>query len=181
MSRNIPVGISDFEKIRQDGYYYIDKSVLISELLKAGPVEVTLLTRPRRFGKTLGMSMLANFFDIRKDSKKLFEGLEIAGFSDLCENWMNQYPTLFFSFKDINGLDFWGAKEMLRNQIAQLCNEHSYRGTSKKVNENDRKVFLAISDTVHGEVSDAQLKTSISLVMRMMQAHYGKPVVFASG
>lgn len=96
MSRKVPVGISNFEKIRKDGYYYIDKSLLVFALLKAGPVKATFLTRPRRFGKTLGMSMLANFFDIRKDSKKLFEGLEIAGFSDLCANWMNQYPTLLY-------------------------------------------------------------------------------------
>ena len=73
---NIPVGVSDFEKIRKNEYYYIDKSGLIEDLLKR-TAEVTLITRPRRFGKTLGMSMLANFFDIRKNSKEIFEGLEI--------------------------------------------------------------------------------------------------------
>ena len=76
---NISVGVSDFEKIRKAGYYYIDKSGLIRGLLESS-AEVTLLTRPRRFGKTLGMSMLANFFDITKDSRSLFEGLEIAGY-----------------------------------------------------------------------------------------------------
>lgn len=75
---NIPVGVSDFEEIRKNGYYYIDKSGLISELLSRTGTKVTLITRPRRFGKTLGMSMLENFFDIRKNSRKLFEGLEIA-------------------------------------------------------------------------------------------------------
>ena len=74
---NIPVGVSDFEKIRKNEYYYIDKSGLIEDLLKR-TAEVTLITRPRRFGKTLGMSMLANFFDIRKNSKEIFEGLEIC-------------------------------------------------------------------------------------------------------
>lgn len=77
MNLNIPVGISDFEKIRNNGYYYVDKSGLIAEILRDEPTEVTLITRPRRFGKTLGMSMLRNFFDIRKDSKALFEDLEI--------------------------------------------------------------------------------------------------------
>ena len=85
---NIPVGISNFEKIRNNGFYYVDKTGLIEELLKT-EAEVTLITRPRRFGKTLGMSMLESFFDIRKNSRKLFEGLEIARQSELCSKWMN--------------------------------------------------------------------------------------------
>ena len=75
---NIPVGVSDFEEIRKNGYYYIDKSGLVRELLSRTGTKVTLITRPRRFGKTLGMSMLESFFDIRKDSRALFEGLEIS-------------------------------------------------------------------------------------------------------
>ena len=98
------VGVSDFEKIRSNGYYYIDKSGLIGELLRAG-AEVTLITRPRRFGKTLGMSMLENFFDIRKDSRELFEGLEISERQDLCSKWMNQWPTVFLSLKSVEGLN----------------------------------------------------------------------------
>ncbi len=77
-----PVGISNFEKIREGGYYYIDKTNLISELLSGGIAEVTLITRPRRFGKSLGMSTLANFLDIRKDSKQMFEGLAISKNTD---------------------------------------------------------------------------------------------------
>ena len=80
----IPVGVSDFAEIRRNGYYYVDKSGLIGELLGTTGTKVTLITRPRRFGKTLGMSMLESFFDIRKDSRKLFEGLEIAGHQVLC-------------------------------------------------------------------------------------------------
>ena len=87
---NIPVGVSNFEEIRKNGYYYIDKSGLIGELLSRTGTKVTLITRPRRFGKTLGMSMLENFFDIRKDSRALFEGLEIARDQALCDAWMNQ-------------------------------------------------------------------------------------------
>ena len=108
----IPVGISDFTKIREQGYYYVDKTGLISELLE-DIAEVTLITRPRRFGKTMGMSMLANFFDIRKDSKTLFEGLEISRNTALCETWQNKWPVLFVTFKDIDGLTFASAKEML--------------------------------------------------------------------
>ena len=97
---NIPVGVSDFEKIRQENLYYVDKSGLIIDLLSKKRAEVTLITRPRRFGKTMGMNMLANFFDIQKDSRSLFEGLDISKESALCAQWMNQWPTLFLSFKD---------------------------------------------------------------------------------
>ena len=101
-----PVGISNFEKIREGGYYYIDKTNLISELLSGGIAEVTLITRPRRFGKSLGMSTLANFLNIRKDSKQMFEGLAISKNTELCKKWMNQCPVVFFSFKDTDGLTF---------------------------------------------------------------------------
>ena len=97
---NIPVGISDFSEIRQNGYYYVDKTGLIAELLNSSAAKVTLITRPRRFGKTLGMSMLAAFFDIHKNSDTLFEGLEISKDTASCQKWMNQYPTLFLTFKD---------------------------------------------------------------------------------
>lgn len=91
---NIPVGISDFKKIRENDYYYIDKSGLIKELLKRESAEVTLITRPRRFGKTMGMSMLAHFFDIRSDNRRLFDGLEIIYDEALCSAWMNLFKEL---------------------------------------------------------------------------------------
>ena len=112
-----PVGISNFEKIREGGYYYIDKTNLISELLSGGIAEVTLITRPRRFGKSLGMSTLANFLDIRKDSKQMFEGLAISQNTELCQKWMNQCPVVFFSFKDTDGLTFESAYGMLLSLI----------------------------------------------------------------
>lgn len=177
MKLKIPVGISDFEEIRRNGYYYIDKSALIRELLTTSAAKVTLITRPRRFGKTLGMSMLPSFFDIRKDSCALFDGLEILEDDALCRDWMNQWPTLFLSFKDVDGLNFSSAWGMLRNRIAFLCNQHSYLAESSRVNENDRKIFLQLADSVDGRFTDDMLKTSISLIMHMMQAHYGKPVI----
>lgn len=172
----IPVGISDFKKLREDGYYYIDKSGLIADLLTNNS-EVTLITRPRRFGKTLAMSMLANFFDIRKKSQNLFTGLQIESRPDLCQAWMNQFPTLFLTFKDVDGLDYASARDMLRSQIARLCNEHSYLADSPSVNENDRKEFIQLADIVDGKPTDIMLKTSILLLMRMMQAHFQKPVI----
>ena len=174
---NLPVGVSDFEKIRKDGLYYIDKTDLIAELLKDKGVKVTLLTRPRRFGKTLAMSMLSHFFDIRKDTKAIFSGLNIAERQELCREWQNQWPTLFLTFKDVDGLTFESAREMLRIQIASLYNKHSYLASSEKVNDNDRKVFCELSDLVDGAPTDAMLKTGIAILMRMMQAHYGKSVI----
>ena len=99
---SIPVGVSDFEEIRRNGYYYVDKSGLIGELLSTTGTKVTLITRPRRFGKTLGMSMLESFFDIRKDSRALFEGLEISENRALCDAWMNHHSLVCES--DCTGL-----------------------------------------------------------------------------
>ena len=93
---NLPYGIDDFAKVRESNCYYIDKTGFIKELLDR-TFDVNLITRPRRFGKTLTMSMLAAFFDIRKDSRKLFDGLEIAKNAEFCEEWMNQWPVLFLT------------------------------------------------------------------------------------
>ena len=173
----IPVGISDFAKIQNYGYYYVDKTGLIADLLEKETAEVTLITRPRRFGKTMGMSMLANFFDIRKDSQAMFEGLEISKNAALCREWMNQWPVLFLTFKDVDGLTFASAKEMLLNRIAAIYNDHSYLLEGTRVQENDRKVFERLADEVSGNPTDAMLKTSIVLLMRLMHNHYGKPVI----
>ena len=174
---SVPIGNSDFRSIREEGYYYIDKTGLIGELLQTEGTKVTLITRPRRFGKSLGMSMLAHFFDIREDSRKLFEGLKVSENKELCEKWQNRYPVLFLSFKDIAGLDFEAAKDMFRSRIFELCMEHSYLEKSEKVSQYARTFFSQMSDIVNGKMTDAQLKTSISLIMQMMQAHYGKQVI----
>ena len=174
---NIPVGISDFAKIRDRKYYYVDKTNLISDLLEEETAEVTLITRPRRFGKTMAMSMLSHFFDIRKDSKAMFQGLRISEDRELCDEWMNQWPVLFLTFKDVNGLTFASAKEMLLNRIAEIYNDHSYLLEGPQVRENDRKVFEQLADEVSGTPTDAMLKTSIALLMKLMWGYYGKPVI----
>ena len=174
---NIPVGISDFAKIRDRKYYYVDKTNLISDLLEEETAEVTLITRPRRFGKTMAMSMLSHFFDIRKDSKAMFQGLRISEDRELCDEWMNQWPVLFLTFKDVNGLTFASAKEMLLNRIAEIYNDHSYLLEGPQVRENDRKVFEQLADEVSGTPTDAMLKTSIALLMKLMRDYYGKPVI----
>ena len=170
---NIPVGISNFEKIRNNGFYYVDKTGLIEELLKT-EAEVTLITRPRRFGKTLGMSMLESFFDIRKNSRKLFEGLEIARQSELCSKWMNQCPTVSVSFRQVDGLNFTSAYDMLTMVFADLYNKHLYLLEDSHVTEFQKKTFTNIA---HGCGSEKEVKSSLVLLTTMMKQHYGKAVV----
>ena len=171
---SIPIGISDFEEIRKFGYYYIDKSGLIKELLNSIRTEVTWITRPRRFGKTLGMSMLENFFDIRKNSRKLFEGLEIAKNQTLCDEWMNQYPTIFVSFRQVDGLDFTGAYDMLTWVISELYKKHLYLLESDRINECDKEIARQL---IRGNASLRDTKGSLLLLTRLLQQYYGKPVI----
>lgn len=171
---NIPVGVSDFTEIRKNGYYYIDKSGLIKDILKTASTKVTLITRPRRFGKTLAMSMLDSYFDIRKDSKQLFDGLEISQNQVLCSEWMNKYPTIFVSFRQVEGLDFKGAYDMLTVVIANLFNEHIYLLDSKKATEFQKTSF---KNLLSGNASVKEVKSSIYLLMNMMNDYYNEPVI----
>lgn len=171
---NIPVGVSDFEQIRKNEYYYVDKSGMIAEILSTESTLVTLITRPRRFGKTLGMSMLASFFDIRKDSRNIFAGLEIAENRELCDRWMNQYPVIFLSFKDVDGLTFTSAYEMLAATITDLYKEHLYLLGSDKINPYDQEIIRRL---VEGKASVTEVKRSLSLLITFMKMYYGKPVI----
>ncbi|WP_455194221.1 AAA family ATPase [Eubacterium ramulus] len=171
---NISVGIADFEKIRRDNYYYIDKSGLIRKIVEPMPAEVTLITRPRRFGKTLGMSMLESFFDIRKESSELFADLEIRKDVGLCQQWMNQWPTIFLSMKDIDGLSFESAYAQFVLQISELYKKHTYLLDCAEIDPDDRNIFLLLKA---GQASEAQLSRSLSTLMRMMHVYYKKPVI----
>ena len=171
---NIPGGISEFREIRENGYYYIDKTFLIYELLKTPATKVTLITRPRRFGKTLGMSMLADFFDIRKESSSLFEGLDISEKTSICNEWLNQYPVIFLSLKDIDGLTFEDAYGQLVAQIADLYKEYTYLLECAEIDEDDKRIFL---DLKAGKADKVQVSRSLSTLMKMLQIYYQKPVI----
>lgn len=174
MRMNIPVGISDFEQIRSKGYYYIDKSGMIAEILKSESTAVTLITRPRRFGKTLGMSMLSSFFDIRTDSRELFQGLEISKDTELCRRWQNQYPAIFLSFKDVDGLTFESAYEMLSATITDLYKKHLYLLDSAQINAYDKEIMHQI---IEGRASVTEIKKSLALLITAMRQHYGRQVI----
>lgn len=170
----IPVGTSDFAEIRQEKFYYIDKTALIEELLKTRGTKATLITRPRRFGKTLNMNMLSEFFDIRKNSKDLFEGLYISKNKEICNNWQNQYPVLFLTFKSVDGLDFNNAAGQLKIVLADMCINHYYLMESEKVNEIQKECFIQIAR----KSSDInEIKNALILVLNMMKAYYRKPVI----
>jgi len=171
---NLPIGTSDFAEIRREGWYYVDKTGLIGDLLNTRKAKVTLITRPRRFGKTLGMNMLANFFDIRKDSEALFEGLEVSKDTTLCEQWRNQYPTLFLSFKDVDGLCFENAFALLKSTFSQFCDAHPELENSERVTERQKEIFLRLRED---KASFSDVQGALSVLIHMMRAHYGKPVV----
>lgn len=171
---SIPVGVSDFEEIRRNGYYYVDKSGLIGELLSTTGTKVTLITRPRRFGKTLGISMLESFFDIRKDNKALFEELEIAKRHELCMEWMNQWPTVFVSFRQVDGLNFNSAYDMLTLVISELYKKHLYLLDSDKLDSFDKEI---VKQLIQGTASAKDTKGSLMLLTRLMYQQYGKPVI----
>lgn len=171
---NIPVGISDFERIRELNYYYVDKTGLIKTLLQGEMDQVTLITRPRRFGKTMAMNMVASFLDIRKDSKELFDGLEISKEKEICKNWMNQYPTLFLSLKDVDGTTFENAFNMLKFVISSLCSQNSYLETGENIRENEKNIFSRLRSQT---ASITDIKGSIVTIMNMMQSYYEKPVI----
>lgn len=174
LEKNIPIGISDFEEIRGNHFYYVDKSGLIAEILRSESVKVSLITRPRRFGKTLGMSMLESFFDIRRQSRNLFEGLEIIRYTELCDRWMNHWPTIFVSFRRVDGLDFQGAYDMLSLVISELFRDHLYLLDSDRVNDYDKRTIKRIAE---GEATVKDMKDSLVLLTGAMRQHYNKKVI----
>ena len=170
----IPVGISDFAKIRNYKYYYVDKTGLIEDLLEKETAEVTLITRPRRFGKTMGMSMLANFFDIRKDSTAMFAGLQISKNATLCKEWMNQWPVVFLSFKNIDGDKFSLAYQQMVYEIGLLYDSYSELLTSNKLSEDDKALFLQLKRRTANEID---VLRSIQFLLSLLYKHYGKTVI----
>lgn len=171
----VGVGESDFSQLRRSGKYYVDKTAIMYELVEETENKVTLFTRPRRFGKTLMMSMLSNFFSIRKDSREIFEGLKITEHKEFCEKWMNQFPVLFISFKDVEGETFKGAYKMLETRLADVCKELDFLLEEKAVNSADHEIFKKL---MFKTAEEDEVKNSLKTIMRMMYAVYGrKPIL----
>ena len=174
MAIRIAVGDENFDEIRKAGLYYVDKTELLYDLVGRTDNKVTLFTRPRRFGKTLNMSMMESFFDINRDSKTVFEGLDVTKHQEFCSNWMNQYPVLSISFKDVDGLDFESAFVALQGAISDICFKYSEVLENEKVDPIDKITFNLLKEK---KVEPAAIKSSLKTIMRMMNAVYGKPVI----
>ena len=174
MDFKVGVGKSDFAALRESGNYYVDKTELIYELVNDTDNQVTLFTRPRRFGKTLMMSMMENFFNIRKNSQRLFEGLSITAHEDFCKEWMNQYPVLFVSFKDAESETYDVAYEKLMTVIADICKANSEISHKDTIDKDDLEVFARLK-AQKGTASDVQ--NSLKTIMRMMHAVYGRKAI----
>ncbi|MBR1471244.1 MAG: AAA family ATPase [Lachnospiraceae bacterium] len=174
MAFTVSVGEVDFAALRKEKAYYVDKTELIYELVNDTKNKVTLFTRPRRFGKTLMMSMMENFFSIRKESKALFDDLNIARHASFCKEWMNQYPVLFVSFKDVEGDTFEAAFSMLKTKLADLCKDLVSVFEGSSVDQDDEQIFKALKA---GIAKENDIKSSLKTIMRMMYAVYGKKVI----
>lgn len=174
MSISIAVGGEFFDRLREDHCYYVDKTELIYDLVHGTNNSVTLFTRPRRFGKTLTMSMIESFFDIRRSSKAVFDGLDIMNHEEFCAEWMNQYPVLFITLKDVEGLSFDSAFGMLKSCISALCIKHAYLGSSEQVDPADAETFERLK---FKKSTDDEIQQSLCIILRMMHAHYGKPAI----
>ena len=176
-SLKLPVGIDDFRKLRESHFYYVDKTRLIEQLLLNWS-EVMLFTRPRRFGKTLNMSMLKSFFDIGTD-KALFDGLYISGNKELCDEYMGKYPVIFLSLKGVEGLTYEEAFEAFVRIMGKEVNRVSFLADSDKLTQIEREQYKGLTIMKNGRLAfdKEKLISSLQLLSQLLYKHYGKKAV----
>ena len=173
LTKKLPVGIEDFEEMRKQDFYYVDKTGLIVDLL-AGWGKVNLFTRPRRFGKTLNMSMLKCFFEIGTD-KSLFDGLRVSEEKELCEKYMGKYPVVFVSLKDVDGLTFEDAYDMLREIIRKECVRLQFLMDSDALTDAEKEPMKRL---LGNRPERVDIKNSLALLCSLLEKHYGqKPIL----
>ena len=176
-SLKLPVGIENFEEIRKFGFYYMDKTKLIEQLVETGG-KVTLFTRPRRFGKTLNMSMLRAFFEAGADTT-LFDGLYIAGNKEICEQYMGKYPVIFLSLKSVEGLSYEDARYRITELAGREAQRFSFLSESDKLSDNEKEQYQAIVALHNGKYSMDEniLTSSIYILSHLLHRHYGQKIV----
>ena len=173
LTKKLPVGIDSFEKLRRENFYYVDKSRMIVDLM-ANWGEVNLFTRPRRFGKTLNMSMLKCFFEIGTD-KSLFDGLRVSEEKELCEKYMGKYPVVFVSLKDVDGLTFEDAYDMLREIIRKECVRLQFLMDSDALTDAEKEPMKRL---LGNRPERVDIKNSLALLCALLEKHYGqKPIL----
>jgi len=171
---NILIGGESFRRLREEQCYYVDKTDLLEEFLSQTPPMVSLITRPRRFGKTLTMSMLREFFDIRKDSREIFEGLKVARNKELCDEWMNKHPVFYISLKRVEGLSFAEALAGFRELISLQSSEYTYLLQSIELSESEKD---ALHSLFSGTNDKTLLESSLQRISVALQNHWKKPVI----
>ena len=184
MQTKLPMGIENFERIRKEGFYYVDKTGLIRDFLE-NPAYVNLFTRPRRFGKTLNMSMLKYFFEAGSDimpfnNSMLFDGLKISKEKELCEEYMGKFPVISITLKGATGINYEEAKEMLRYVIGNEAMRFQFLMQSPRLTEIERRRYEALVSIDKGgdyTMSDALLKSSLQTLSQLLQKHYGQDVI----
>lgn len=176
-TKKIPVGIENFQDMRKFNFYYIDKTNLIEQLLDNWS-KVTLFTRPRRFGKTLNMSMLRSFFELGTD-KSLFDGLYISKNKELCEEHMGKYPVIFFSLKSVEGLKFENARYRIIEMIGREAQRYEFLAKSDKLSENEKAQYKALIALDNGKytMDDDILISGIQMLSHLLYKHYGQKTV----
>ena len=180
MRKKLPVGIENFEEFSREDFYYVDKTLFIAELLQNWG-KVNLFTRPRRFGKTLNMSMLKYFFEIGTD-KSLFDGLKIAENKELCAEYQGQFPVIFISLKSVDGLTFESAVAALRTLIGNEASRFQFLRDSDKLSDEERALYrqLIQTGTAQGGIyamTDEALAASLKTLSQLLAKHYGRQVV----
>ena len=180
MRKKLPIGIDSFEKLRTNDFYYVDKTGFIADLLRDWG-EVNLFTRPRRFGKTLNMSMLKCFFEIGTD-KSLFDGLKIAENKELCAEYQGQFPVIFISLKSVDGLTFASAVAALRTLIGNEASRFQFLRDSDKLSDEEKALYrqLVQTGTAQGGIyamTDEALSASLNTLSQLLAKHYGRKVV----
>lgn len=177
-TKRLPMGIENFQRIRKEDFYYVDKTGLVRDLLE-NMAYVNLFTRPRRFGKTLTMSMLKYFFEVGSDAA-LFDGLEISKERALCEEYMGKFPVISVSLKDVSGNSFDEAADMLRSVIGKEAARFQFLIQSDRLTEIEHKQYKAlinINDRGEYAMSDVLLSDSLSVLSHLLQKHYGKSTI----
>ena len=167
-------GDKTFRELREDGCIYVDKTMFAEGLLSGCPPQASIILHPHGFGKTLGMSMLRDFCDIRQDSRAIFEGLAISENKEVCDRWMNQYPVVLVSFKDVGGETCEQALKSLASAIGAACREFAFLTDSEAVYETDRRDIRVFMEE---QASRVQLSCSLYTLCRALQYHFGKRAV----
>ena len=177
MRKKLPIGIENFEEFSAEDFYYVDKTLFIKELLQNWG-KVNLFTRPRRFGKSLNMSMLKCFFEIGRDPA-LFEGLKIAQEKELCEKYMGKFPVISISLKSVDGLNYEAAVAALRRIIGNVASHFGFLAESGKLGQNDKELYLGLTAVKDGKylMADDILADSLKTLSQLLEKHYGQKVI----